>query len=109
MRFAIFTALVVALSAAMLGVMARSDPGIVEPLPYSLPVIVVVLGLSILTSVRTQLVRQKASWDSYELTMGPSLLVRRVAGLPVLEVLRTEVTRIEHAKGGGITVSTADR
>lgn len=108
-RFGIFLALTVILGAGMLGFMAIKDPAIVSSLPYSLPLVAIVLAASTVRSVRSQLVKQRLSWDSYELTLGPSLLVRRVGSLQPLEILRAEVTRIAHAPGRGITVSTKDR
>lgn len=108
-NMAIFLTLTVVLAAACLAFMASNDEGIVAALPYSVPLTVAVVAATTVFSLRAQLVKQRQSWDSYELTLGPSMMLRRVANLPPLEILRAEVTRISHLPGRGLTVSTKDR
>jgi hypothetical protein len=107
-RYATVLVLAVILGGIMLAFMARNDEKMVETLPYTVPLLLTVMLASTVIGIRGQLVKQRAGWDSYELTIGPSFLVRRIVGLPSIEVLRHEVTSIRHAEGNGITVGTAD-
>jgi hypothetical protein len=70
-----------------------------------IPLLIAILGLS----VRAQLKRERASWDSFVITLSDNVLRRHAAGLPPIEILRPDVTRISESLGKGLTVATADR
>lgn len=108
-RFGTSGALALVMAGVVLGVMAHADGGLLDTLPYSASLAVFVVVVSSVVNIRAQLVKQRPAWDSYELTMGPSVVRRDIAGLPSMEVLRAEVTRIDHAAGRGVTIATADR
>lgn len=75
----------------------------------AIPVSVVIVLVTIIFSFRRTLNRQKVLWDSYELSIGEDLLIRRQHNVPTIEIGKNEITEIAALKNGDIRVKTDQR
>jgi hypothetical protein len=93
----------------MLVLLAHVQDGVLETLPFTVPVILVSLGFGAVRALKWQRKNGKQSWDSYQLSLSENAMRRFIGQLPAVEIVRPEVTRIIDAPGDGLTVTTADR
>ncbi len=96
--------------AAVVGlVMARRQASSDADVPLlAIPIIVGAIAFGSVRALRMAKKNERAAWETYQLTLGPNVLRRSVVNLPAVEILRTEVTRID-AGVDGLSVATADR
>jgi hypothetical protein len=66
--------------------------------------LVVVLAYGVSRGLR----QQREKWLSYELVVGPDFIIRKLEGLPDLQLTRNEVTNIQE-QPFGLRVETADK
>jgi len=78
-----------------------------DSLKFSIPVVLVALGIGVLVGLRKQR-GQLPIWASYQLALGEHVMRRSLDTLPAMEILRSEVGRIFDTPSEGLTVTTAD-
>jgi hypothetical protein len=106
---AIRNSLMVLVVVAVIALKARADESYADGFAVTIPITVGALAFGTFIALRARLAQERAAWESYVLTMAPHGLRRHVNRLPLTDVLRSEVTRIDDVDGRGLTVFSHDR
>ena len=100
-------ALQIALCVGVLFVLLGFGAVSADSLKFSVPLVLVALGIGVLGALRKQR-GQLPIWESYQLALGEHVVRRSLDTLPAMEILRTEVAHIFDTPSEGLTVTTAD-
>lgn len=102
-------ALVVALACLVLGAQAALDPAAGSGLALAVPIAAAAIACGLFLGRRAALATAKRAWSTYVVTLSPNVIHRQVSTHAPMEIFRSDVVRVEHDAGYGLTVLTADR